>query len=241
MTRVVCYTRVSTDQQERDGASLDQQESACRAHAVQQGLEIVDVVRDVVSGRSESTDRPKLQAALGRLGQDAEGILVWNLDRFSRNLVDALKLARDHFGESKPYKLFSATEDVNYHTPEGRLMLHMKLSVAEYEADKIRQRIRASKTFLAQQGYFQGGPSAPYGYSVGPREKHAGKRRRKLVPDRSEQKVVRHMVKLSRRGLSLRAIAADLEERGVVNRTGQPFHPMQVARVLRHAEQKRAS
>lgn len=243
MTRVVLYTRVSTEKQDREGASPRQQQAACEQYASAHDLQIVRVLQDVVSGRKESTDRPGLNEALAMLKRgEADGVLVWNLDRFSRNLVDALRLARDYFGEGQPHRLFSATEDVNYHTPEGRLTLHLKLSVAEYEADKTRQRIRANKSYYASIGAYCGGPP-PYGYKPSQRTRtrtRGGRREpRRLEIDLDEQRVIKRIHELAERESGcLRAIARALAEEGVTNRKRKIFHPTQIARILESRPRK---
>lgn len=235
-SRVVAYLRVSTGMQEREGASLDQQERAVREYAERNHLTITEIVHDVVSGRKESLDRPELRRALGELEEkNADGILVWNLDRFSRNVRDASGLLEDYFGDKTPWRLISVTEDIDTRTAAGRLHLHLMLSVHQYEAERIAERIRAVKKFLAAQGVFCGG-RVPYGYSVGPRrDAHGRKIPRELVPHEGEQAVIARVLELDAQGLSLRAIARELGSARA--RNGKPFHPMQIQRILDGAKE----
>ena len=54
--RVVIYSRVSTDAQERDGTSLDTQERACREYAQAKGWVAAECIKDTASG--SNLDRP---------------------------------------------------------------------------------------------------------------------------------------------------------------------------------------
>ena len=57
--RVVIYSRVSTDAQERDGTSLDTQERACRAYAQAKGWVVAESIKDTASGAN--LDRPGIE------------------------------------------------------------------------------------------------------------------------------------------------------------------------------------
>src|SRR5688500_950663 len=82
--RVAIYCRVSSAGQE-ENSSLDTQEAACRAYAVEQGWMIAGVYREVFTG-AELFERPQL----GRLRDsvragEADVVLAHALDRVSRN------------------------------------------------------------------------------------------------------------------------------------------------------------
>ena len=53
------YVRLSTDKQEAEGHSLPTQEAACRKYAVEQGLTVAEVSREVHTA-SELYERPEL-------------------------------------------------------------------------------------------------------------------------------------------------------------------------------------
>ena len=53
--QAIGYVRVSTDEQTREGVSLDAQESRIRAYAEAKDLDLVDVIRDEgLSGKNRS-------------------------------------------------------------------------------------------------------------------------------------------------------------------------------------------
>jgi DNA invertase Pin-like site-specific DNA recombinase len=64
--RVICYSRVSTEDQSNNGVSLEAQTAKLAAHASLDDLEIVETIED--AGESaKSLNRPRLQRALGML------------------------------------------------------------------------------------------------------------------------------------------------------------------------------
>jgi len=234
VSKVVLYLRVSTDRQERKGSSLSSQERACRRYCEERGLEVVDVVRERVSGRKETMDRPGLLRVLENLDEGrADGMVVWALDRFARNVHSATDLIYRYFGEGRPFTLHATTDHIDTQTPAGRLTLNIKLAVAQHEAEKIAERIKLTKDHLRELGCYAGG-AVPFGFRVGPRSSKnpGGRKYRMLKPDPTEQKVVALVHALHEQGMSLREVGRALEDRGVRSRSGRPFHPQQIKRIL---------
>jgi len=61
-----------------------------------------------------------------------------------------------------------------------------------------------------------------------------------LVPNNDEQKIIKRMAALRKKGWSLRAIAQDLEKRGIQTKTGRlKWHPQMVKAVLDGAKKPR--
>jgi site-specific DNA recombinase len=97
MTVALIYTRVSSDEQARDGLSLDAQLSECRRYAAQHGWIIGGEHQDVLSGTRD--DRPQYQQLLAtvralRAGATPAVVVVAVLDRFGRRLLGARPLPR---------------------------------------------------------------------------------------------------------------------------------------------------
>jgi site-specific DNA recombinase len=234
LKRAVIYLRVSTDRQERRGSSLSAQERACKRYCAERGLTVVDVVRERVSGRKDTLDRPGLLRALEALEDDqADNVVVWALDRFARNVHSATDLIHRYFGEGRGYGLHVTTEEIDTTTAAGRLMLHVRLAIAQYEAERSAERVKAVKAHLRELGCYAGG-RIPYGYKVGPRiaQNPGGRAYRQLLPNPQEQNVIKQAYELHKEGLSLREVASVLEDRGVRSRNGKTLHPMQVKRLL---------
>ena len=88
------YTRVSSDEQAREGISLDAQLAECRRYAARPGWVIGGERQDVLSGTRD--DRREYQALLPDIrGLRAEGravvVVVAALDRFGRKLLERVR------------------------------------------------------------------------------------------------------------------------------------------------------
>jgi site-specific DNA recombinase len=93
----------------------------------------------------------------------------------------------------------------------ARLFLTIVSAFAEFERDRIGERIRATKRAQKARGEYLGG-RPPYGWKFGGA---AGDKTRSLIPDPEEQRVVRRVRKLAAGGIKPRAISAALAESGV--------------------------
>src|SRR5918997_483028 len=87
LTTALIYTRVSSDDQAREGISLDAQLAECRRYAAALSWIIGNEYQDVLSGSRD--DRPRYQALLADVRRlRAEGrrvaVVVAALDRFGR-------------------------------------------------------------------------------------------------------------------------------------------------------------
>jgi site-specific DNA recombinase len=89
----VAYCRVSTEEQAAEGFSIEGQAEKLRTYAKLHDLGPVTVIED--PGRSgKDLDRPGLQQVLAMVEQGhVTNVLVWRLDRMSRNLGDLILLA----------------------------------------------------------------------------------------------------------------------------------------------------
>src|SRR5687768_6991901 len=90
------YASVSTDDQEKRGYSLPSQIEACQNFAWHKGFDIVEVYQDDISGAKPVASRPEggqLQRSI-ESGQ-VNAVIVYQVDRLSRDIVDLLTTIRD--------------------------------------------------------------------------------------------------------------------------------------------------
>lgn len=160
--KVAVYIRVSTENQAKEGYSLEVQRGYLESFANREEYEIYKIYCD--NGISAySTRRPALQDLL----KDAKGkkfnlVLVYKIDRFSRNLKDLLNLVDELSSYGVGFK--SATEPFVATISAGRLMFQQLGSFAEFERNRIAERIFPGMVKSVQQGNWQGARHSPYGY-----------------------------------------------------------------------------
>src|SRR5437588_13026900 len=107
MKRVVGYCRVSTEEQAREGISLEMQAERIKAFAASQGWTVKQVFKD--AGHSGTTlERPALQKMLANLDGIA-AVCVWKVDRLSRKQRHLLSILEEIL-EPKGVGFVSVTE-----------------------------------------------------------------------------------------------------------------------------------
>ncbi|MBT8224108.1 MAG: recombinase family protein [Dactylosporangium sp.] len=188
----------------------------------QPGWVLVAEYSDDASGAT--TDRPELQRALGAAKSGRYDILlVYRVDRFSRRLCDLLTLLRQLDEASVAF--CSATEPFDTSTPIGRMLIQLLGVFAEFERETIIDRVINGMRAKAAKGKWPGG-TRPYGYHVD-RDTH------RLIPHPDEAPVLREIFTLyTHHRLGTRALADELNQRGLRNRSGKPFSGYTVARIL---------
>lgn len=148
--RVAAYVRVSTQEQKLHGLSLDAQKMKLEAYAKENGMKIVEwYVDEGVSGRKKISRRPELQ----RMIQDAEKglfdrIIFIKLDRFFRSVAEYHECMK----RISPVLWTATEEEYDLTTANGRLLVNMKLTIAELEADQTGERIDLTNEYKVSTG-----------------------------------------------------------------------------------------
>ena len=209
------YVRVSTQEQAKEGVSLDAQRDKLRSYCKLNGIKLVDIVAD--EGISGSTlDRPGLQAALHMIRRGrANTLIVAKLDRLSRSLRDVCALMSDYFTDDR-YHLLSVCGMVNTHSAAGRMLMMNLANFNQFEREMISERTKEAMQHMKAQGIKLG--AAPYGYEYA--NQVDDKRRRILAPLASEQQSIAKMAALHEAGVKFAEIARRLNTDRIPARQG---------------------
>lgn len=189
----VAYCRVSTEEQAAEGYSIEGQAERLRAYATAHDLGRVTVIED--PGRSgKNLDRPGLQQILAMVEQGhVAHVLVWRLDRLSRNLGDLILLA-DTFGTAG-VGLHSVTENLDLSTATGRMYFNIVGTFAQFYREQLAENVRMGMAQAAREGRWVNRPKTGYDLVNG-----------ELVPN-GDAPIVRQIFRLRAQGLSHREIS----------------------------------
>lgn len=136
--RVAIYVRVSTEDQAKQGFSLDAQITRARQYCEQWGHTVADVyVDDGYSGRKER--RPAYQRMLAE-HDTWDAILVLKIDRIHRQSRNFMGMI-DFLGKNNK-QFISVMEHLDTSTPMGRFVMNIIQLIAELESDQIGDRTR---------------------------------------------------------------------------------------------------
>lgn len=161
--RVAAYVRVSTQEQKLHGLSLDAQKMKLTDYAKANNMKIVEwYIDEGVSGRKLIRNRPELQ----RMIQDAEEgqferIIFIKLDRFFRSVAEYHECMK----RITPVIWSTTDEQYDLTTANGRMLVNMKLTIAEMEADQTGERIDIVNEYKVSAGRPLSG-SMPFGWMI---------------------------------------------------------------------------
>src|SRR5688572_3992503 len=151
--RVAIYARVSTTQ----GQTCESQLLELRRYVQARGWTAKEYVDEGVSGAKDR--RPALDAMLNDAKRRRFDVVVcWRLDRLGRNLKHLITLLEEL--QSLGVAFVSLAEGIDATTPAGRLQLHILGAIAEFERERIRERILAGLERARRDGKRLGRPKA---------------------------------------------------------------------------------
>jgi DNA invertase Pin-like site-specific DNA recombinase len=226
MAGIVAYFRVSTKQQGESGLGLEGQANAVETFAKQAGKPIVARYTEVETGKR--ADRPELAKALAHARRAKATLVVAKLDRLARNVAFTSALMRagvDFLCCDNPHA--------------NKLTIHILAAVAEDEAERISARTKAALAAAKARGELLG--SARPGHWTGKEDvRDAALAKARTVAARTISQQAREayadlwpmMMEQRKKGMTLQAIADELNTQGHTTRRGKPWNQVQVSRVL---------
>jgi len=226
------YGRVSSrDQARPDRVSLDEQTNRCRAVAQinnSSGFNFEMYVDRGVSGATPLYQRPEGQKMLAHV-QKGDVIVASKLDRIFRSASDALSTIERWRRKGIDLVICDIGIEPISSSPAAKLFFGMMSLVAEFERNRIHERILEGKTAKKARGGHVGGLT-PLGY-----RKEGQGRSAVLVRDETEQQHIVRARELRQLGYQIpyADIAEELAEEGIFGRDGKPYRPNAVWRMLK--------
>ncbi len=221
MNRVAVYARVSTEDQAKEGFSLDAQKDRLRAYCQAKGWEIAgEYVDDGHSGRD--TKRPAYQRMMEEK-DNWDTLLVIKMDRIHRNSKNFMEMMDDLKKWGKEFS--SMQESLDTSTAMGRFVMDIIQRIAQLESEQIGERVYMG---MKQKAATVGGPmggNIPFGYKYVDGE---------LLIDEEESKDVALIFKEYLGGRTSQQIADLLNSKGSSSRSGGKWYGMTISRILKN-------
>lgn len=217
------YTRISSDRT-KEGAGVERQKQDCLELAKNENLTVLETYTDNDISAHSGVLRPAFNTMIKRLESgEGDGIIVWHLDRLYRRNRDLERIV--NIVEQRKITIRTVTAgDIDLDTASGVMMARVIGSMANYEVDHQRERIKASHIDRAKRGKWRGGP-IPLGF------KSAGKGNLEVVEE--EAKDIRFIFDSILNGESLHSISRRMNEPYRINRpNGKPWTNIAVRLVV---------
>lgn len=218
--KVVAYYRVSTSSQGRSGLGLEAQRAAVAQYCKGRECKLLGEFTEIESGKNN--DRPELAKAMHLAKVTGATLVVAKLDRLSRNVAFLAVLQE------------SGARFVAADMPEANeLTIHIMAAVAQAERQAISRRTKDALAAAKARGTKLGNPNGAAalmragkgnGASVVAIRDGADRFATDLEP------IIANIRATS--DVSLRAIAEELNQRGIVTRRGGTWHATTVRDIL---------
>ena len=154
--KVIGYIRVSTQDQAREGVSLEAQRDRIEKWALLNQGDIVAVYEDAgISGKKMDT-RPGLVAALAAATKGC-ALVAYSMSRFARSTRDMMLIA--DILERQGADIVSISEQLDTTTAAGKMMFRMLAVFAEFERDLTSERTKMGLAMRKAQGVKLGSPN----------------------------------------------------------------------------------
>jgi len=191
--KVGVYVRVSTEEQAKEGISIDAQIDRCKAFCKARSWKVFRIYTD--AGYSAgSVDRPALKNLFDDITNKKINILlVYKIDRFSRKLKDLISILEDL--QSKGVNFTSVTEQIDTTTAMGEAFFQIIGVFAQLERGMVKERVELAFDKKVSSG--ESLSRAPMGYSY---------RNRKLVVNEEEAEKVREIFNMWATGVHYKDI-----------------------------------
>jgi DNA invertase Pin-like site-specific DNA recombinase len=219
--KAAIYTRVSTEDQAKEGFSLDAQLEKLRAYCTARGWQIAgEYIDDGYSGRK--TKRP----AYTRMMEDIDkwdALLVIKMDRIHRNSKNFMLMMEDLNKRKKEF--VSMMEALDTSTAMGRFVMDIIQRIAQLESEQIGERVYVG---MEQKAKVNGGVlgfNIPYGYDY---------TNGKLQINSQEASTVRQIYSWYLSGKSMGKISKMLNEVNLPTKKGGSWAKKTISTILKN-------
>jgi len=224
---VVGYIRVSTENQAEHGLGLPIQESQIKSFCARTQQNLLQIYTDAGLSGSTVSNRP----ALLQLLEDAKAhkfqrVIVAKLDRIARDAFYTLWIEKEL--KKHGVELYSIAEPYRWDDPAQKIFLHIISAFAEYEKNRIVERLHSGRKKKLESGRYAGGRPA-YGYHAKDGE---------LIVSKTEAEIVRMIRKMRMGRMSFNKIANKLNAEGIKPKVGQKFYASTIHYILHNQTYK---
>ncbi len=221
--KAIGYVRVSTEEQAKEGISMENQRAKIHAYCRLHDFELDDIIED--AGKSgKDLNRDGVQAIIKRIqDREIDAVIVYKLDRLSRRVIDTLNL----IDLMKKHKVVfhSITDSIDTKTAMGKFFLNIMASLAQMERDLISERTKDALRHKISRNERAG--QIPYGWVLA----EDGKT---LAMNIEEQRVIWLIKELHGTGLNYSAICRELTRQGH-QPLGSYWYAQSVKNILKRA------
>jgi len=153
---VSLYLRVSTEDQAREGHSLDEQLERLLKLCEYKDYKIYYIYEDAGIS-AKNTDRPDFRDMMSDMKAGLfNRIIIYKLDRLTRSIQDLEKICLEL--EEHNCSLESACEEINTSTANGKFFIRMLTILAQLEIERTSERTKVGVYAAIKKGHLTSNP-----------------------------------------------------------------------------------
>jgi len=150
---IAIYCRVSTEDQ-----NVAQQVNYVKEWCNRKGYNTSKTVKDEESGRLPLTKRKRFLKLLESVRQGKyDAIVIYNLDRLTRNWDDVTMIEKVFRENWVKTKLISTSDEINLDNASGRIMFRIKMAINCYMPEDMREKQKIGIERARKEGKYKGG------------------------------------------------------------------------------------
>lgn len=219
----VGYIRVSTEEQAKEGYSLDNQEAEINRRCKIEGWDLLEVFHDKGISGALFKQRTGLNAMLKYIKENkVDYLVIYKLSRLSRKIYDVVNIYQ--YLEQTGTFLISTEDKIDTSTAMGKYFLVLASIFADMERENIIVQVKGGMSEKASEGEWNGG-KPPLGYDL--IDKY-------LVINEEKAQIVKLIFSEYLKGNGYKAIAAMLNQRSFKTSTGSTFSGNSVKDILKN-------
>ncbi len=219
--KIAIYTRVSTEDQAKEGFSLDAQLDKLRSYCKARDWIIAEeYIDDGYSGRN--VKRPAYYKMMEEL-EKWDILLVIKMDRIHRNSKNFMLMMEDLKKNGKEF--VSMTESLDTSTAMGRFVMDIIQRIAQLESEQIGERVYIGMEQKAKTNGGILGFNIPYGYDY-----ETGK----LIINKDESKMVKIIFEQYLNGNSMKIISDYLNENNIPTKHNKNWGSQTISTILKN-------
>jgi DNA invertase Pin-like site-specific DNA recombinase len=219
--KTAIYTRVSTEDQAKEGFSLDAQLDKLKSYCKAKDWEVSDIyIDDGYSGRN--IKRPEYKRMMNEKDK-WDVLLVIKMDRIHRNSKNFMMMMEDLKREDKGF--VSMTESLDTSTAMGRFVVDIIQRIAQLESEQIGERVYIGMEQKARTNGGILGFNIPFGYDY---------INGKLVINKKEAKHVNKIFNLYLNDFSMKKIAETLNHKDVQTKRRKKWGSQTISTILKN-------
>jgi DNA invertase Pin-like site-specific DNA recombinase len=221
INKIAIYTRVSTEDQAKEGFSLEAQLDKLRSYCKARDWVIAgEYIDDGYSGRN--VKRPAYYKMMDELDK-WDILLVIKMDRIHRNSKNFMLMMEDLKKNGKEF--VSMTESLDTSTAMGRFVMDIIQRIAQLESEQIGERVYIGMEQKAKTNGGILGFNIPYGYYY---------ENGKLIINENEANQVKKIFNLYLDGNSMMKISKLLNEKNIPTKRNKKWGAQTISTILKN-------